>query len=416
MKQEFLNNIHRGLGRAVLELKQAQNKTEYLETVLYACLSDSSYEYIVEGPKSNFLYQLIKLFNLKEIELIKHSIINSLTDKDSVSLLFQKLELLYEFYIDAHSSIKPVLESFYEEFIKNTKRWTKKRIMAYEILIITMDKIFGLSKTLKIIDYIEEKKINKEYLGWYESRLKEKYKKNKIIQSFGNMQNLVRKDVCLYTLEEFKSHYKEPLYKAVFGDRVSLEEFEKCVDYISKTEDIECICALLETFSYDDSLYKFPEEILFQLLSTYGKPVQKYVYDSLKYYKSEQVLALGLKLIKAKKFLEQGIVMLFTNYESKYKEILISAYKKVQFSFNSKIYSSITYDTISFMKHKRRDYPDEILFINYSKSYSSFERENIFDIIKKRGLLTKEILEECCYDFSYEISTKANQLLRLLNS
>ncbi|MDE7213334.1 MAG: hypothetical protein K2N42_02015, partial [Anaeroplasmataceae bacterium] len=279
-----------------------------------------------------------------------------------------------------------------------------------------MDKIFGLSRTLKIIDFIEEKKINKEYLGWYESKLKDKYKRNKIIQSFGNMQNQVRTDVSLYTLEEFKSHYKDPLYKAVFPHRTSLEEFNKCVDYISKTEDVECICALLDTFSDGDSLYKFPEGLLFQFLSTYGKPVQKYVYDSLKYYKSEQVLALGLKLVKTKEYLEQGIAMLFTNYECKYKDILISAYKKVRFSFNSKKYSSLTYDTRSFMKHKRKEYPDEILYINYSKSYSSYEREYIFDIMKKRGLLTKEILEECCYDFSYEISTKANKLLKVLNS
>ncbi|MDE5856167.1 MAG: hypothetical protein K2H06_03875, partial [Anaeroplasmataceae bacterium] len=78
----------------------------------------------------------------------------------------------------------------------------------------------------------------------------------------------------------------------------------------------------------------------------------------------------------------------------------------------SKSYSSLTYDTIHFMNHKRKDYPDEILLLNYSKAYSSFQREHIFDILKKRELLTKEIIEECCYDFNSEISAKANRLFR----
>ena len=55
------------------------------------------------------------------------------------------------------------------------------------------------------------------------------------------------------------------------------------------------------------------------------------------------------------------------------------------------------------MNHTKKDYPDEILLINYKKSYDSFDREYIVDIMKKRKLLTPLIIEECQYDFDYLI-------------
>ena len=62
------------------------------------------------------------------------------------------------------------------------------------------------------------------------------------------------------------------------------------------------------------------------------------------------------------------------------------------------------------MNHRRNGYPDEILYINYKKSYDSFCREYIFDVMKKRHLLNQTIIEECKYDFENEISSKAKKL------
>ena len=63
MKRLFLDDIRRGLGKAYIELANAKDKTEYLDTLIFACTHDCSYDFIFEGPKSVYLYQMIKLFD-----------------------------------------------------------------------------------------------------------------------------------------------------------------------------------------------------------------------------------------------------------------------------------------------------------------------------------------------------------------
>ena len=71
----------------------------------------------------------------------------------------------------------------------------------------------------------------------------------------------------------------------------------------------------------------------------------------------------------------------------------------------------ITGFAIDFMNHKKKNYPDEILLISYNKTYDSINRQLIFEIMKKRNLLTKQIIEECKYDFNSTIKAQANKIL-----
>ena len=62
-----------------------------------------------------------------------------------------------------------------------------------------------------------------------------------------------------------------------------------------------------------------------------------------------------------------------------------SLYKKVNFSFNS--YESLTSDAIAFMMNKKKDMPDEILYITYYNDYCAFNREYIVKCINKRRVV-----------------------------
>ena len=101
--------------------------------------------------------------------------------------------------------------------------------------------------------------------------------------------------------------------------------------------------------------------------------------------------------------------MLFNNYFPKYKQLIINSYKKVPFSFYD--CDLITGFAIDFMNHKKKNYPDEILLISYNKTYDSINRKLVFEIMKKRNLLTKQIIEECKHDFNSDIKAKANKIL-----
>ena len=47
----FAHNLHRGLGGAIVELKNAEDKSVYHDIVLHCCLRDISYDWQVEGTK-----------------------------------------------------------------------------------------------------------------------------------------------------------------------------------------------------------------------------------------------------------------------------------------------------------------------------------------------------------------------------
>ena len=146
MKNTFLNNIRRGLGKAYIELRDSNYKEEYLDTLIFACTHDCAYELIFEGPKSEYLYKLIKLYNDDIQNKIKDIIVNSLSIKDSRGLVFQKLDLLMCYFKDGNTDILNNISNYYYKFIKKTIKWDKYRLSAFEIVLIIMDRAFGLKK------------------------------------------------------------------------------------------------------------------------------------------------------------------------------------------------------------------------------------------------------------------------------
>jgi hypothetical protein len=112
------------------------------------------------------------------------------------------------------------------------------------------------------------------------------------------------------------------------------------------------------------------------------------------------VVDLAFKLAETANY-KIAILMLMTNYKKEYKDLIISLYKRIKFSFNS--HESLTYKTIDFMMNKKKDMPDEILYITYYNDYCAFNREYIVKCMNKRKLLTDSIKEELYYDSDYEI-------------
>lgn len=408
MKLSFLNNIRRGLGRAYLELRDSDNRIDYLDTLIYACLNDCSYNYVVEGPKSDYLYRMIKLFDDKIQGKMKEIIINSLDYADSTGLLFQKLQLLYEYYLDGDKNIGARLWSFYECFIMKTTRWTKKKLLSFEILAITIDKILGLRKTKKVIQYIESHHLNKDYLGWYCYRLSMMYKKNSYIAEFVKENSQSNSSRYVYTLENLLTT-TDRQFISLYVLHASDEEIDKTYEYLKTTKNINHIKNILMSFDDSCTNRRIPDDIYRSLLHQFNGLLDSYIYEAAKHNQSDLILKLGLQLIETKKYLSCGLVMLFNNYSPKYKDVIVRAYKKVNFSFFNDHSCLLTHQTIDFMNHKKKNYPDEILRINYEKSYDSFLRESIYDIMKKRKLLTNDIIYECQYDFDYELSMKSRK-------
>ena len=99
-----------------------------------------------------------------------------------------------------------------------------------------------------------------------------------------------------------------------------------------------------------------------------------------------------------------------TNYKKEYKNFIIFLYKRIKFSFNS--YEWLTSKTINFMMTKKKDMPDEILYITYYNDYCAFNREYIVKCMNKRNLLNESIKKELKYDSDYELRKYANRYIK----
>ena len=409
MKRKFLETIKKGLGKAYIELSTAENREEYKDTLLYACFHDCSYEYLVEGSKGDYLFALINLFEDKDCfkqEIIKY-LNNALPE---ISLFAQLVDILEAFYFDGDKDVKTFFAEYYDSFIAKG-RWTKNKKLCYEYLCITMDRMYGLKKTLKILDDIDRLKIDKDDVLWFICRVSSRYKKNERVKNFhAEKQDKKTKQEYTHTFDEFLTLSREKKYFRAFAFRATEDEYNKCLSYLQTTDNKEDVRNILRQFQHNDCPKRIPVDVLFSLLGKHGKEIDCEIYETLSYIKSEKVERLALTLLNDKENRVSAIHMLMVNYKKEYKNLLVNAYKKVVFSFN--YHTLLTRYTIDFMYSTKKDLPNEILFYAYEKSYCAFNREYIIDCMKKRNLLTKEMLNELQYDSDYETSKKAQRWLK----
>lgn len=409
MKRKFLETIKKGLGKAYIELSTAENREEYKDTLLYACFHDCSYEYLVEGSKGDYLFALINL--LEDKEYFKQEVIKYLNNAlPEISLFAQLIDILEAFYFDGDKQVKTFFAEYYDIFITKG-RWTKNKKLCYEYLCIKMYRIYGLKKTLKILDDIERLKINKDDFDWFLGVISVKYKNNEKIKNFLPKTNKVDSPKeYTNTFDEFLTLSRGRKYRCAFAFWATESEYNKCLTYLQTTDNKEDVRKILREFQYKDCPKKIPVDILLSLLHKHGKEMDCEIYETLSYIKSKEVEQLALTLLNDKENRVSAIHMLMVNYKKEYKNLLVNAYKKVVFSFN--YHTLLTRYTIDFMYSTKKDLPDEILFYAYEKSYCAFNREYIIDCMKKRNLLTKEMLNELQYDSVYEISKKAQRWLK----
>ena len=58
-EKEFLHQLRRGIGSAIVELRQSPDRDKYKELVLRCCLKDIGYDVQIEGTKGYYLYLMI---------------------------------------------------------------------------------------------------------------------------------------------------------------------------------------------------------------------------------------------------------------------------------------------------------------------------------------------------------------------
>lgn len=403
LKRNFIKNVKRGLGGAFIELSNAINKEEYKESLVYCITHDCTYDFIYEGSKGDYIYRLINLYEEKSyfIDLVKKTL---LTIKSYSNLHEQLLDILMEDYYNGNKDIQLFFEDYYSHFTNNG-RWTKNKINSFNYLSIKMSQLFGIRKVKDIVADWKKLNINIEN-HWFGYHVSKKYKKYNLV----NIESISKNDNQYnHTFEELIELIKNKDNVYCFGCFSTEEEHKKCMEYLIESKEQNIIKKILENYQTEYIKRAIDIEVLFSLIDKFDEVINEEVYNTLAYYKDERVAKLALELANTK-YYKIAIHMLMTNYKKEYKDIIVSLYKKVKFSFNS--YESLTSAVIDFMMNKKKDMPDEILYITYYNDFCAFNREYIVKCMNKKNLLTDSIKEELYYDSDYELRIYASRYIR----
>lgn len=403
LKRNFINNIKRGLGSAFVELSNAVNKDEYRESLSYCITHNCTYDYIFEGSKGDYLYRFINIYEDKSyfIDIVINTLFNM---KSYSSLHAQLLDILMEDYYNGNDNIKKIFEEYYSHFIKNG-RWNKNKINCYDYLSIKISCLFGIRKVRDII--ADWKKLNINICDyWFGFHVNQKYRKYNLINIELDNEHT---DEYKHTFEEFLELINTKDHVYCFGSFATEEEHQKCMDYLVDNNNKIIVKKILINYQSEYVKRKINIEVLLTLIDKFDAETNIEIYNTLAYYKDKRVVDLAFKLAETANY-KIAIHMLMSNYKKEYKDLIISLYKKIRFSFNS--YESLTFDTIDFMMNKKKNMPDEILYITYYNDYCAFNREYIVRCMNKRNLLTESIKEELKYDSDYETRKYAKRLYK----
>ena len=268
-----------------------------------------------------------------------------------------------------------------------------------------MSQLFGIWKVKDIVT--DWKKLNINISDhWFGFHINQKYRKYNLINIESDNEPTEEYE---HTFEEFLEliNTKEHVY--CFGCFATEEEHQKCMDYLVDNNNKIIVKKILINYQGEYVKRKINIEVLLTLIDKFDAETNIEIYNTLADYKDKRVVDLAFKLAETANY-KIAIHMLMSNYKKEYKDLIVSLYKRIKFSFNS--HEFLTYKTIDFMMNKKKDMPDEILYINYYNDYCAFNREYIVKCMNKRNLLTESIKEELKYDSDYEIRKYANRFIK----
>ena len=101
-EKSFAYALRRGLGSAIIELKNNENRRQYRVAVLRCCLRDISYDWQVEGTKGVYLYSAICALDDKDYfeQIIIDRFLSRCPDR-----LFLQLSSILGCYADDSSTL-----------------------------------------------------------------------------------------------------------------------------------------------------------------------------------------------------------------------------------------------------------------------------------------------------------------------
>jgi hypothetical protein len=440
--KEFLHQLRRGIGSAIIELKQNENREKYKDIVYRCCLKDIGYDTQIEGTKGYYLYTAISALGCEDEFL--DVIAKAYKERIPHRLMQQLSDILLSYVHDGSTKAEAIVREKYNQL---KERLIKQKVFPYRycereqfeyLMIVSMN--FGKWRTFKqcIEDagaIIQERKDDQcSYYDWFLDSAANQFGKSKVWE-YLNKASAVSQDanavISAYQKVELTRKNHQATLPPVTLEFL-IEEIQKCPqnqrphgitghlmrfareasgdEVIELAKHIEAgdsdfmRTQLLRIFRRID--YPLNIEFLIDLVRTNNLDLREAVIEALGRFRDKRLHDLAIEILETGD-IESGLTLLKENWE-KYDDPLIR--KVVLKSPRVPHYVQMNLRDI-YSKH-RSSTCGEILMHAYRNGECSFCRSEIVTAMGKNSVLPDRILIECQFDSYDETRIYANRLVK----
>ena len=430
-EKKFSQALRRGLGSAILELKNTGNNSKYRDIVLRCCLSCIAYDTQSEGTKGNYLYTAVKTFDDPEAFLDK--IAEKFAKRVYWGLSDQLYHTLCCFADDGYKAADIALEKKYVE-LKN--RLPLMRVYRYDLcereqlenlMIRKLDSGFkSFKRCVNDIDEMVEKRGKTDCLwcDWFFDNARDKFgakRVDRFIDEMYEKSGATRLLIDTLKAEEAsRKEYQERFFaETVTFDMVLQNARDAAMNerhrgkmlrlrhsFAKKASDTELVelahavlgeanetikALLLMMFWYRP----FPLDVtpLIEYAQSKNAHLSEVSIERLAYIKDKRIHELAMRLLKEKGLDSPALGLLKKNYQKTDDDLLYNLIKQM-----TNVPCYVQQHIAKIYTHHRSANAFPILLHAYNKGECTLCRYNVVRAMKHCGVLPDVIIEECLFD------------------
>jgi hypothetical protein len=443
-EKNFKQALRRGLGSAIIELKNNENRIKYRDIIKYYCLRDISYDWQSEGTKGFYLY--FAICALGEQDYFEQIIIEKFLSRCQNKLFFQLTDILLSYIYDGSQSAEIALYKKYKYFLAKKGKLTKSFALnidegsQWEYIALDLVDFIGFPAFKRYVAELgnillkNPNKSNRLYYDWFISSAENKFGKEKIKDFFDNEYNksdAIKALVDTLKAEELSQEQREmkkvdlkivleaakesvlaeyPQSKMVKFRRYFMKnaaeiEIMELANAVICEKDESVKASLLVMFR--DMPFPLGITPLIEYAQSNNKYLSEVAIKCLEEIKDKRIHDLSMQLLKTKRLDSFALDLLRKNYKKSDDDVIYALLKK-----STSIPHHVQMDIGSIYRRHRSANALSNLLIVYRKGECSFCRNRIIEAMNHSGVLSNEILEECLYD-SYDDTRKfAKRLIK----
>lgn len=443
-ENEFSQALRRGLGSAIIEIKNAKDKAKYRDTVLLYCLRDISYDWQVEGTKGKYLY--FAICALGDKDYFEKTIIDRFLSRCSDRLFLQISGILLCFAEDGSTLAKEAFRKKYNYFASKQGRLSRNRTLdidegvQWDEVADNLFYIDGFSAFMRYAqDAGESLRINPDnhnvYYDWFVNRARDVFGEKRVnnfidIEESNAIKFLIdtikadQMSRSSYQLKENKEKITTDMLinvarKAVIDEnpRGKIMRFRQF--FWKNASETDILALANAALHEEDETVKglllrlfwrrpFPlgEAPLLKYTQSNNEILVESVVSILGEMQSSEIHDIAIMLLENKGLDSLALGLLKKNYKKSDDDIIYSLIKK-----KSSISHHVQQDIGDIYLNHRSINALPTLHNVYKKGICTLCRYRIIKSMNHCRVLSDEILEECQYDSYDETRRFANRLI-----